>query len=236
MTRGWKPILLATVVATAAAVVALFGGRAHATPAEAARGVEAEVAAQVRAGLPAGLAIVDVDVPAALVAARGDVTVELRGGLRAGRVSFRVAVTHGKKVRQGWARIELGQLRPVLVARQDLAVGDRLDGGQVTREQRPVAAAQACDLPASALVGARARRAVAAGDLVACQTIERPAPVARGTAIRVVVRRGAVSVAAPGTLEQSARPGELTQARLTNGQRLVRGRLVDGNTFVMEGE
>ncbi len=225
-------LIVVAVVATLAA-----SPPAHATPVDAARGMEAEVAAQVAAGVPAGLAIVDVSVPARLAATRGDVVIALRGGLRAGRTSVQVTVSvRGKQVKSGWATIQLESLRPVLVARRSLQSGDALEGGAVALEQRPVDAAHACDLPVSALAGARVRAAVDAGDLVACSAIERAAPVARGSVVRVLVRRGKVQVAAAGTLESSARPGELAQARLEGSQRLVRGRLADAGTLVMEGE
>jgi flagella basal body P-ring formation protein FlgA len=209
---------------------------AHATPVDAARGLEAEVAAQVAAGVPAGLAIVDVSVPASLASARGEVAVELRGGLRAGRVSLKVTISRRGKVKNGWASVQLEALRPVLVARRPLAAGDALDARALTVEQRPVPAASACDLPVTALSGAHVRTSVAAGEVVACGSIERAAPVARGASVRVLVRRGAVTVSAPGTLEASARPGELAQARLEGSQRLVRGRLADAGTLRLEGE
>jgi flagella basal body P-ring formation protein FlgA len=210
---------------------------AHATPVGSARGMEAEVAARVAAGVPAGLAIIDVTVPAGLAQARGDVAVELRGGLRAGRTSVKVTVTRaGRAVKTGWASVRLEALRPVLVARRPLASGDALDPRAVTIEQRPVDAASACDLPASALAGAHVRASVDAGGVVACASIERAAPVARGSVIRVLVRRGHVQVSASATLETSARPGEPAQARLEGSQRLVRGRLTDAGTLLMEGE
>ena len=228
---------LVLTLALSLAVPVALGAVAHATPVAAARGMEAEVAARVAAGVPAGLAIIDVTVPAGLAGTRGDVAVELRGGLRAGRTSVKVTVTRaGRSVKTGWASVQLESLRPVLVARRPLASGDRLDANAVAIEQRPVDAASACDLPASALAGAHVRASVATGGLIACASIERAAPVARGSAIRVLVKRGNVQVMASATLETSARPGEVAQARLEGSQRLVRGRMTDAGTLLMEGE
>jgi flagella basal body P-ring formation protein FlgA len=148
-----------------------------------------------------------------------------------------VTVTRaGKPVKTGWATVQLEALRPVLVARRQLAAGDVLDAEALAIEQRPVDAASACDLPASALAGAHIRASVTSGQLVACAAIERAAPVARGSQIRVIVRRGSVQIVSNATLETSARPGEAAQARLEGSQRLVRGRLTDASTLLMEGE
>jgi flagella basal body P-ring formation protein FlgA len=139
-------------------------------------------------------------------------------------------------VKTGWAMVQLEAMRPVLVARRPLASGDSLGGGAVAVELRAVDAASACDLPVTALEGAHIRASVDAGGLVACGVIERAAPVGRGTPVRVVVKRGKVQIVAQATLETSARPGESAQARLEGSQRLVRGRLADAGTLVMEAE
>jgi flagella basal body P-ring formation protein FlgA len=225
---------------TAVVVVGLALGSArvaHATAPEQARGMEAEVAAQVSAAIPGDLALVDVQVPKTLAATRGEVTVEVRATLRSGRSSVKVTV-HGKngKEKSGWATVVLGVLRPVLVAQRPLAAGDRLAGGAVVVEQRAVDASRACDLSPAVLASATMKVSVPAGGVVVCTAIERPAPVARGSQVRILVKRGAVTIAASGQLEQSVRPGEPAMARLEGSQRILRGKLVDSGTFVMEGE
>jgi hypothetical protein len=61
-------------------------------------------------------------------------------------------------------------------------------------------------------------------------------PEPRGQPLRIVARAGGVEVAVTGQLEQPARIGERAVARLADGSRLVRGRLLAPGIFVVETE
>jgi flagella basal body P-ring formation protein FlgA len=209
---------------------------AWATPPEAAGGLEAEVAVAVIRALPTGLALTDVSAPSSLAKRRGKVQVAWKSAPRAGRVSVLVTVGEGAQSARGWVALELTEVRRVLVARRALSAGTRLGENDVRVEDRPAAAGAALELEPAAVVGASLSVDVPAGGALPAAKVSLPPPLARGTAVRVLVRRGAVTVAGRGVLERSARVGERAGARVEPSQRVLDGRLVDDHTLVVEGE
>jgi pilus assembly protein CpaB len=122
------------------------------------------------------------------------------GGIAASRVSGRAAEVEA----------QVGSLVPVLVARQDVAAGNRVKAGTLAIRQVPerFVPADALSAPEQA-VGRRARAPVAAGGYLTAGTFAsatgsaagEPAPLARGQrAIEIPVAGGqALADAAPGT-------------------------------------
>jgi flagella basal body P-ring formation protein FlgA len=230
-----KRIVLSLVAGAALAALALVRA-AWATPPDAAQGLEAEVAALVTQALPAQLALTDVSAPASLAKRRGPVQVAWKSAPRAGRVSVLVTVGQGPTAARGWVSLELAEVRRVLVARRALAAGARLAAGDVRLELRPVEAGAALELDPAAVAGARLAADVPAGAPLPAASVTLLPPLARGTALRVVVRRGQVSVTTSGVLERAARVGERAGARVAPSERVLEGRLVDDHTLVVEGE
>jgi flagella basal body P-ring formation protein FlgA len=222
-----RVIVIALVLALAAV--------AGATPPGQATGVAAEVAAQVAAALPAELVLTDVSVPASLARKHGTVAVAFKGALKPGRASVQVTVSEGGQATRGWVVLEIKSLVPVLVARRALAVDDVLAAGDVSVEPRPVASGEALELLPAAVAGGKLTAAVAAGEVVPAKALALPPPVARGAQVRVLVRRGAVTVATTGVLERSARPGERAGVRVEPSHKLIDGRLIDERTVLAEG-
>jgi flagella basal body P-ring formation protein FlgA len=210
---------------TLALVVLLF-----AAPAFASTATEKAAQARVEASLPADLAVVALELPRALAQAKGDVVVTWTSAPRLGWVSVQIEV--GSK--KGYARVRLERVRQVVVARRPLLKGSRVTAADVGIEPRGVKEGEGIEAPIAAVVGSEITRDVPAGELVRNGDIARPAPLARGTKITVLVRSGGVTVSTGGLLERAARPGEDTQVRL-NGGRLLAGRVLDQNTVLVEG-
>lgn len=205
-----------------------------------ASGVGADVARALAASLPSDMGLVDVVVPESLGRRRGTVAASWVGALREGPMTALVVTRDGgREVGRGYARVDVRKLREVLVTRRALRAGDRLVADDVEARWRPIAEGQGMKLAPDLLAGAAVTRDLATGALVTDADVARPAPLPRGTQVRVLVRRGVITVEATGTLERAARPGESAVAQLASasaGHRLVSGRLVDATTLVNEGE
>lgn len=230
------PTTLTTFLVAAALALA---PAAHATPPARATGVEAQVAAAAARQLPAGLALTDVRVPRALAGAAdaADVVVTFVTAPRAGRASVKVALRDAAgHTRAGWATLVVARVRTVLVAARALPAGATLAAGDVITADRPDGGPAGLELAPDALIGATLTDALAAGAALPAGAVTLPAPVARGAAVRVIVRRGAIAITARGTLERSARPGERVATRVAATDRVVEGRLVGADTVVVLGE
>jgi flagella basal body P-ring formation protein FlgA len=193
------------------------------------------VSRAVTATLPPGLAVGQVRAPELPA---GDLSIEwLSSGARPGWVNVLATVrAGGRPLGKGWARVELKPLRRVPVAARALAAGEVIVEGDVVLEERPVSPADSTRAATAGLPGARLTRNVPAGEVLVDSDVVRAAPLPYGTPVRVLVRRGAVSVTASGTLERPARPGEPAVVRVAAAQRPVTGRLLDATTFVPDGE
>ncbi|HKA86169.1 MAG TPA: flagellar basal body P-ring formation chaperone FlgA [Haliangiales bacterium] len=215
----------------AAAVLSTVAGAAEA------KGVQSAIEAAAARVIPADLAVTGVTVPPSLPWPRGAVaSVEWRTAPRAGKMSVRVAVYQKEKiVGQGWAQLDIAPVREVVVARRALRAGDPVAAADVARERRPSTEGGAWEVDPQVLVGSPAMRDIRAGEVVTKIMVAGPPPIARGTGVDVVARRGGVVVSTRGTLERAARPGEATVARTASGL-LVKGRLADAHTLIVEGD
>jgi flagella basal body P-ring formation protein FlgA len=135
---------------------------------------------------------------------------------------------------RGWATIELGEVRRVLVAKRMLAAGDAVAAGDMALEERPVRARQGWSFSPTVLLGAAVLRDVDTGVILGEDDVARPAPIARGAEVAVLAKRGTVVVSARGTLERPAQIGDAATVRLGD-KRVVRGVLVDSETVLLGG-
>jgi flagella basal body P-ring formation protein FlgA len=213
----------AALLALSLAVAAPAGVRAE-------EAVEAQAERLVASALPPALAVVEVALPATVKSRSGQLSIAWLAPPRRGTQSVQLILPSGQRA---FARVRLAERRPVLVAHRALATGEHLAAGDVLIELRAIEGAVAVAPDPAALVGAEVRRDVAAGAIVADEALLRPPPVAAGTQVRVRAERGGVVVAVNGRLDRPARPGDAASARLYPDMRLVRGRLVDGATFVV---
>jgi len=228
-----RPILMDLLIfAIMVAMIFVTVKTAHARPAvEPPVDVATAVRAQVTAALPAGLAVAEVQ-PAGSVSARARLAVEVATAPHPGWSSVRVWVDG----RPRWAEVRLAMLRSVLVARAGIIAGQKLSADDVTIESRPCDANEGWEA-VSALAGATALQPIASGAIVRRNAVVAAPPVPRGAQIRVIVQRPGLTVSAPAILERAAHPGERVSARLTNGQRIVAGILIDADTvLVANGE
>lgn len=204
--------------------LALTAGRAQAAPlADVAR-------AQIDATLPAHLAVADVHLAASLAALDVDpstVTVSWPRAPKAGTASVKLA-WGGTQTRL--VPVTVAALAPVPVAVRDLEPGETIGEGDITIEDRPLAAGVQ---PAAQAIGQTTTAAIAAGAIVSARAVTRPTPVARGTAVTLEVRRGAVRITTAGTLERAARPGEEALVRISRDRAPLRGTLVHAGLVVI---
>lgn len=212
----------------------LIAAPAHAVEPARASGIAAQVAEQVAAALPPGLALVDVALPAGASMRGGEVSISWSAPPRAGQLSVQVIVHRsGREVARTWAAVKLSPLRSVLVSRTTLRAGMAIGRGDLEISERPVTAGSGWQIAPDVLVGAPVLRDVPAGQIIGDRDIAAPAPLARGTQLRLVARRGLITVTATGTLEHPARLGESAVARLATDHRVVNGRLIDRTTLLV---
>ncbi len=188
--------------------------------------LDARVTAEVERTLPSGLAIASVSVPDALsrrASHRDVVALRWRRPPAKGRVVVQVLVhKRNGRIKKGWARVELVALGNVLVAAVELEAGAIIEAGDLRVEERPQSDGELQVAP-SYLFGSRVVVARRMGDTVRTDDVSMPMPVARGTDVRVIVRRGGAIVATRGILESKSRVG--TSARVRVAGRVLSGRL-----------
>ncbi len=183
------------------------------------------------AGLPPDLAILAVHLPRSLTDVDADPTtvdVDFPAAARPGRASVRVRLRAGR-ARTVFVPVTFALLVDVAVATHGLAPGDLVTIADLRWERRatdPRAGA------ARAPLGQQVNAPIATGEILDDARLTAPPPVARGTAVRVEVRRGAVAITARGRLEQPARVGATARVRLAGGA-LISGTLADRERLVV---
>ena len=218
-----RSMVLAILFAVAALIFAL-ANRVYADP------VEAIVRARLAPALPAGLDVARVYLPASLAALDIEparVAVEPPRELRAGRPSIKLTV----RGRTSYVPVAIAALTDVAIAQRELAPGDVIAEADVAIERRAVV--DVAVAPPATIVGAQVHAAIAVGAPIAARDVALPPPLPRGSQVSIDVRRGAVHIRGTGTLELSARPGELASARLTATRTVIHGRLVAPATLLV---
>ncbi len=200
------------------------------------RSLEAVVRPQVDQALPPNLGVISVSLSGPRRRVRASaVSIRWNRAPRSGRITLPVVVRTRRGERRRWARIELGDKVPVLVARRRLRAGSRVGATDLVSASRAVRRGKGWRIPAQTLAGAKVLRDVPANTIVDDSHVQRPPPVARGTKVIVFVKRGRLQVSRRGTLQYAVRPGESAAVRLKGVNRIVRGRLVDHRTVLLEG-
>jgi len=218
--------------ATSLCLAACLALAAAAAPGLALAGAEDQIRAEIDAALPADLRAVEVRVPASLArAGAGAVAVDWSRPARPGWITLRVRAGE----RSGWVRARLAAVLPTVVAARDLPAGHAIGEADVRVELRPAAAGGP---PAIAglegVLGRALRQPLAAGAAVPATALERSAPLPRGHRVTALVRRGRLAITATGVLERPAPVGQPTSVRLRATGRVVRGRLIDSHTVLVE--
>ncbi len=221
-----------------AIVLLAVAGAARATVPARATGLEAAIAKQVQAGLPAGMALIEVAVADAVVwGANSTVAVHWPNALKVGQSTVLATVREGEKERgRFWARLTLGAVKRVLVAVPSIDAGATITEGDLALENRVVGENEGLDIEPSALLGATAAQEITAGAVVGREALSLPPPLPQGAPVKLTVRRGPVMVSLAGILERATRPGEIAIARSTIDRRILRGRLIDRATILVGGE
>jgi flagella basal body P-ring formation protein FlgA len=212
-------------VSVAVALAVLVPGVARADTAE-------QIRAEIQSALPDELSAVEVRVPSSLAGAAAEqVVVDWQRPARPGWLTLRVRIGD----RSGWVRARVAAVVPAVVAVRDLAAGHVIAEADVRVEMRPAAAgANAAIGGLEGAVGRALRQPVAAGATLPSGALERAAPLPRGHEVTALVRRGRLSISAAAVLERSAAIGQVTTARLRATGRVVRGRLIDSETILIE--
>ncbi len=113
-----------------------------------------------------------------------------------------------------WARVRLAERRRLVVARRELKPGEEVKAASVAvREVEVAPTAPEGFRRREAVLGARVRRRIAAGEPVFADAVAIPAAVSRGDLVRVEVLSGGTRLAFEARAENSARKGELVRLR-----------------------
>lgn len=198
-------------------------------------GPKAQVLAAMTASLPASLVATDLKfVGRSQWSDRAKVIISWDRGMQEGLRTATVNVLDGDHSFKTWASTRLSKLRPVLVLVRDMKAGDELGPKDVRTELRAVRARRALDLAPQALVGQSILTDVKRGAVLLPMHVALPARLAAGTEVRVLSTVAGVSIRASGTLVSAVRPGAPARVRIGSSSKVITGRLVDTQTFVVE--
>lgn len=132
----------------------------------------------------------------------------------------------GKRRFSIWARVRIDYASEMLVATEDLQIGQSIRAGQLgTAVVRGLPAEP--QLPAAQLVGMAVFRPIRAGLPVVLSDLRPPLIVAKGDTLQVTVQRGSVRFNAEVLADTSGRLGEWIQVRNSNSGKQFRA-VVDG--------
>ena len=131
------------------------------------------------------------------------------------------------KVKKGWARVELVEVAKILVAARDIEVGTILSREHLVVQRRPREDQGWLSAAPTFLLGSRVVIRREQGDPLHKSDVVMPMPIARGTEVQVVVRRGGVVASTVGILEAKTLVGDSTRVRVAG--RLLGGRLVQSD-------
>ena len=200
-----------------------------------AEGPEAQLLQAVQEDLPSGLAATELR-----IIGRSDwsetaeLDVRWERGMAPGRRRVQVVVKDSGELYQTWASVRIGALRPVIVTRRSLVKGDRITAADLEFALRPSRSRGRLDISPDALVGELVLRDVTEGASLGPKDVTLPAPIPRGTAVRVVSESGGVRVEVPGRLVTAVRLGGRGRARTQSSRQALPGRLVNPDRFVLE--
>jgi len=221
------------------ALVCLGGPKAEDEPtdpfAESRKSIQKDITKQLEPDLPGDLIIGEVSVPTTFVLEEGDsVRAQWRRTPKEGNAFALVELMRDDAVqRRAFVRIKLLAVHEVLVAQRELAEGEVISAGDLGLEPR--IGTEGVALAPISLIGSSVLEDVEFGQLVTSTNIALPTPIARGTAVKVVVRVGGARIESHGRLEATARPGEQVRVRVKATRKVVQGLLVDPKTVELAG-
>jgi flagella basal body P-ring formation protein FlgA len=188
------------------------------------------VEAQLERALPPHLALVEVEIPKHLPK-NVELLATFRSEPKPGRslITLLAVDAQGNKTKT-WANVKLALRTTVWIAKHDLAEGTVISIANA--EPKMVLAEK--EVPQLQL-GNPLLRARQSGETIGAEDVLLPPPLPRGTQLTIIAKIGAVEVSTSGTLERPARPGEIAVARISTVHRLIRGRLADRETLMVEG-
>jgi|GEM_PF-1919862 len=191
---------------------------------------------QLEPDLPSDLLIGEVSLPATFVPEEDDeVRAKWRRSPKEGNAFALVELMRGGTVqRRAFVRVKLIAVHEVLVAQRELSEGDVIGEGDIALEPR--IGTEGIALAPVSLVGSSVLKDVEFGQLINATNLELPAPIARGSAVKVVVHVGAARIESHGRLEVTARPGEHVRVRVRATRKVVKGLLVDAKTVELASE
>ncbi|MBI4509609.1 MAG: flagellar basal body P-ring formation protein FlgA [Deltaproteobacteria bacterium] len=160
------------------------------------------------------------------------VVVEWKRPPAVGAQTVRVAFVQDDRVERSFARVDLAELRVVARAKRDLLPGEQIDEVDFELTWMDVGRLRAARI--GHVRGATLVRSVDKGDVICMGDLAPLPPVARGSRVTAVVRRGAIEVMSGGALEDDARLGDPVRVRLDTG-RVVTGSMVDHETVEIGG-
>lgn len=221
------------------ALVCLGGPKAGDEPtdpfAESRQAMQKDIAKQLEPDLPGNLLIGEVAVPSSFVLEEGDsLRAQWRRTPKEGNAFALVELMRNDNVqRRAFVRVKLLAVHEVLVAQRELTEGEVISEGDLALEPR--IGTDGVALAPVSLMGSSVLQDVEFGQLVSSTNVALPTPIARGSAVKVVVRVGAARIESHGRLEASARPGEQVRVRVRATRKVVQGLLVDPKTVELEG-
>jgi len=131
--------------------------------------------------------------------------------------------------------VRVSELQPVLIAARDLRVGDVLDADAVRQELRDIRSQpSALQRDPQAVIGMSLRRPVAAGTIIAADSVAAPSSVRRGEMVTLIGRAGGFEVRANGKALNNASPGDRIAVENASSRRVVYGILNDQGQVLVD--
>lgn len=203
---------------------------------EARQAVQTDISTQLAPDLPGDLLIGEVSVPTTFVLEDGDsVRAAWRRPPKEGNAFALVELIRKERVqRRAFVRIKIIAVHEVLVAQRELAQGEVISAGDLALEPR--IGGDGVALAPVSLLGSSVLADVELGQLVTSTNVALPTPIARGTAVKVVIRVGGARIESHGRLEATARPGEQVRVRVRATRKVIQGLLIDPKTVELQRE
>jgi len=159
------------------------------------------------------------------VADQSGLAASIEPGARLGRPIRFILTAGGRRVGSAVARVEVFGRAPR--ARRALARDEEIGAADVEVERVPITNVLLRRIPdASEVIGARARRDIAAGELLTDAVVAVPPAVKSGDEVQVTVTVGAVQVTGPGRASGSGHVGDTIRVSTPSSRRLLTGRIV----------
>ncbi len=197
---------------------------------------EAQAQAALQATMPDGLMVTDLRLVGPKDwSPQATLVVQWQRGLRPGRRRATLHVTDGARSFRSWASVRIAKVTTILVATRALRAGTRIGAKDIKWARRAVRNEAPLDIAPQALLGQTLLRDVEADAVLTEPDVVLAPALSRGTEVRVVSESNGVRIEVPGTLTVATRPGARGKVRVSTTARLLSGRLMSDQRFVLEG-